>query len=168
MRNKILAIAGIAILIIGATVFAVARGFKGKHGKGEYSWGEKRRHGDMVEHMARKLNLTDAQKQQVKAIIDSTKTTAEGIHTKLDEIRKQLDAATANGQFDETQVRSLASQKAQLEADMLVEHFRVKSQVFAILTPEQRTKAEEMHKRGGHHRKHGPPQGPPPPSSNEQ
>lgn len=160
MRNRILAIAGIAVLVIGATVFALGHGLRGQ-GKG-YGRGEGRRHGDMIEHMSRELNLTDAQKQQAKAIIDSTESTAAGIHTKLDEIRKQLDAATANGQFDETQVRSLASQKAQLDADMLVEHLRAKSQVFAILTPEQRTKAEEMHKRGGrggHHRRPGPPPG---------
>ncbi|MDQ5845632.1 MAG: Spy/CpxP family protein refolding chaperone [Acidobacteriota bacterium] len=159
MRNKILAIAGIAVLVIGATVLALGHGLQRMHGQGK---GEGRGHGDMVEHMFRELNLTDAQKQQVKAILEQTEATAGGIHTKLDEIRKQLDAATANGQFDETQVRSLASQKAQLDADMLVEHLRTKSKVFAILTPEQRTKAEELHKRGGPHgRRHGPP--PPPP-----
>lgn len=162
MRNRILAIAGIAVLVIGATVFALGHGLRGMQGKGGYERGEGRRHGDMVEHMSRELNLTDAQKQQVKAIMDSTVSTAEGIHTRLDDIRKQLDAATANGQFDETQVRTLASQKAQLEADMLVEHLRAKSKVFAILTPEQRTKAEELHKRGGrggHHGRPGPPPG---------
>jgi Spy/CpxP family protein refolding chaperone len=114
----------------------------------------------MLEHMSRALSLTDAQKQQAKAIMDSVESTASGIHAKLDEVHKQLEAATANGQFDEAQVRTLANQEAQLEADMKVEHFRAISKVFGILTPEQRVKAEELHKQMGSHERHpGPPPG---------
>jgi len=157
MRNRILAMAAIAVLVVGATVLALGHGFQGMHG------GPGKRHEDMLEHMSQALNLTDAQKQQVKAIMDSTLAAAEANHAKVEEIHKQLHAATTNGQFDETQVRALANQKAQLDADMMVEHFRAMSKVFAILTPEQRTKAEEMHKQmgpGGPHRRHGAP--PPP------
>jgi Spy/CpxP family protein refolding chaperone len=71
-----------------------------------------------------------------------------------------MEAATANGQFDETKVREVASQQGQLHAEQIVEHERMKAKVFSLLTAEQRTKAEEMHKRGGgEHRRHG---GPPP------
>ena len=150
MRNRILIIAAIAALVVGAAVLAIGHGFQGPGGPG-------RGHGDMLEHMARELNLTDAQKEQVKAIMASAETAGQDIHTKLEEVHKQLDAATANGQFDEAQVRTLANQQAQLEADMTVEHLRAKSKVFAILTAEQRTKAEEMHKRMGGMRRHGPP-----------
>jgi Spy/CpxP family protein refolding chaperone len=114
----------------------------------------------MLEHISRALSLTDAQKAQAKAIMDSVEATASGIHAKLDDVHKQLEAATANGQFDEVQVRALANQEAQLEADMKVEHFRAISRVFAILTPEQRVKAEEMHRQMGQHERH--PGGPPP------
>ena len=154
MRNRILGIAAMAALVIGAAIFALGHGFQGPggHGKGG--------HGDMLEHMSRALNLTAEQKQQAKAIMDSVESTASGIHAKLDDVHKQLEAATANGQFDETQVRALANQQAQLEADMKVEHFRAISKVFAILTPEQRVKAEELHKQMGSHERHpGPPPG---------
>ncbi|MBC8032364.1 MAG: hypothetical protein H7Z16_19930 [Pyrinomonadaceae bacterium] len=41
------------------------------------------------------------------------------------------------------------------------EHLRVKSQAYGILTPAQRTKADEMHKRGGRREQHqGPPRHP--------
>jgi Spy/CpxP family protein refolding chaperone len=156
MRNRILVIAGMAVLVIGAAILALGHGFQGPggHGKGGP-------HGDMLEHMSRALNLTDAQKQQAKAIMDSVESTASGIHAKLGEVHKQLEAATANGQFDETQVRTLANQEAQLEADMKVEHFRAISKVFSILTPEQRVKAEELHKQMGRHERHpGPPRHP--------
>ena len=161
MKKRIIAIASIAVLVVGAAVFAIGHGFQGPgmHGGGPG-------HGDMLEHMARELNLTDAQKQQVKAIMESAESSADGIHAKLEEVHKQLDAATANGQFDEAQVRALANQQGQLEADMTVEHLRAMSKMFAILTPEQRVKAEEMHKRmGGPERRMGPP--PPPPPSQQ-
>jgi Spy/CpxP family protein refolding chaperone len=116
----------------------------------------------MLEHVARELNFTDAQRQQAKAIVEAAQAATQGIHAKLEEVHKQIEAATANGQFDEAQVRALASQQAQLEADMQVEHLRVKSKIFGILSAEQRVKAEEMHKRMGGHRRPGPP--PPPPS----
>lgn len=153
MRRRILGISGIAVLVISVAILALGHGFQGPGGHGKGGG-----HGEMLEHMSRALNLTDAQKEQVKAIMDSVESTAGGIHTKLDEVHKQIGAATANGQFDETQVRTLANQQAQLEADMTVEHFRAMSKVFSILTPEQRTKAEEMHKQMGPHERHpGPP-----------
>ncbi len=156
MKRRIIVIASIAALVIGATIFAVGQGpeaMQRMHGYGRGPHG----HGDMLEHMARELNLTDAQKQQVKTIMESVESSADGIHTKLEEVHKQLEAATANGQFDEAQVRNLANQQAQLEADMRVEHLRAKSKVYSILTAEQRVKAEEMHKRMGRHRRPGPP-----------
>ncbi|SRR6266446_7031629 len=149
MRNRILVISCIAALVIGAAFLALGHGFQGPgmHGKGEG-------HGDMLEHMSRELSLSDAQKQQVKAVMDSVVPTAEGLHAKLEDIHKQIGAATANGAFDEAQVRSLANQQAQLEADLMVEHLRAMSKVYSILTPEQRTKAEAMHKHMESHEGH--------------
>lgn len=161
MKNRILVIAGIAALVIGATIFALAQGHPGM--------GERMRGGgpqDMVEHMSRELNLTDAQKEQVKTLLEAQRATEEERHTKLDAIRKQIDAASANGQFDEAQVRPLANQQAQLMADEMVDHLRLHSKIYGLLTAEQRTKADEMmkmHGEPGHGpgRGHGPP--PPPP-----
>lgn len=164
MKKKILVFAGIAALIIGATVFALAQ----HPGMGE----KMRSHGpgDMVEHMSRELNLTDAQKDQVKALLEAQRATEEERHTKLDELRKQIDAATANGQFDENAVRNLANQQSQLMADEMVDHLRLHSKIYGLLTAEQRTKADQMMKRHGgpggpgERGHHGPP--PPPPPGN--
>jgi len=169
MKKKILVIASIAVLVVAATVFALAQGHQGM--------GEKMRHGgpgDMVEHMSRELNLTDAQKDQVKALMEAQRGTEQERHAKLDDIRKQLDAASANGQFDEEKIRGLANQQAQLMADQMVDHFRLHSKIYGLLTAEQRTKAEQMmkmhggpgrgpgHGPGGPGFHHGPPPPPPP------
>ena len=157
MRNRILIIAGIAALVIGATVFALGQGHPGQ--------GERMRGGgpeEMIEHLSRELNLTDAQKEQAKAILQAQRASEEERHTKLDDIRKQIDAATANGQFDEAQVRPLANQQAQLMADQMVDHLRTHSKLFGLLTAEQRIKADQMMKMHGEPRRspgfgHGPP-----------
>lgn len=159
MTKRILAIAGIAVLVVGATVFALGHGLPGQ-GKGERRRGPEGFRGpgpEMVDHMAKALGLTADQTTQIKTIFEGARAGDEARHTKLEELHKQLEAATANGQFDETKVREIASQQAQLMADQMVEHLRMKSQAYAILTPEQRTKADEMHKGGGPMRRHGGP-----------
>ena len=108
----------------------------------------------------RSLGLSEDQKTQIKALMEGIPATEEARHQKIDELHEQLEALTANGQFDETRVRELANQQAQLHAEQIVEHQRMKAKVFSLLTAEQRVKAEEMHKRGGGgYRRHG---GPPP------
>ena len=166
MNRRILAIAGIAVLVIGATVLALGHAIQGDgrgHGPRD---GRRGPFGpEMIEHMSRELGLTDAQKTQVKAVFDEAMTGEDARRAKDEELHKQLEAITANGQFDETQVRNIANQQGALMAERIVEHERMKSKIFAVLTPEQRTKAEEMHKRGG---PHGPHHGPPPPPRGEQ
>lgn len=157
MRKRIPAIAGIAVLIIGATAFALGHGLQG-HGQGR---GERRKgpgpSPEMVDHMAKELGLNAEQTMQIKAIFEGARAGEDARHARLDELHKQLEAATANGQFDEARVREIANQQAQLMADQMVEHMRMKSKAYSILTPEQRIKADEMHKGGGPYRRHGPP-----------
>src|SRR6266498_5723384 len=164
MRNRILVIAGIAAFVIGATIFALAQGHPGMgeriHGGGPQ---------DMLEHISRELNLTDAQKEQAKAIFEAQRAVEDERHAKLEELHKQIDAATANGQFDEATVRPLASQQAQLMTEEMIDHLRLHSKLYALLTPEQRTKADQMMKKHGEMRHGpGPGHGPPPPPPSEQ
>ena len=101
----------------------------------------------MNEHLARELNLSDEQNAQVKAVFDAEHSTVEGLMKKLDDLREQLRAATANGQFDEAQVRTLANQQGQTQADLIVEHERTKAKIYGLLTAEQRSKLEQLHER---------------------
>jgi periplasmic protein CpxP/Spy len=164
MKKRILVIASIAVLVVAATVFALAQGHPG--GPGQKMRGHEPE--EMIEHMSRELNLTDAQKEQAKALFEAQRGIEEERHAKLEAIHKQIEEATANGQFDEATVRPLASQQAQLMTDEMVDHMRLHSKLFALLTTEQRAKASEMMKRhggpggpGGPGRHHRPP--PPPP-----
>jgi len=156
MKKRIFALTSIVALIVGATILVAARSeavrahfqMAGMQhpGAGEHTFGP-----EMVDHIAQELNLNDSQKAQVKTFFETAQASFAALHQKMDDVDKQLDSVTANGQFDETQVRTFATQKAQLMAEAIVEHERLKSKVYAILTPEQRIKADEMFKR---HREH--------------
>ncbi|MBA2706084.1 MAG: Spy/CpxP family protein refolding chaperone [Blastocatellia bacterium] len=109
--------------------------------------------------------------QKVKSLFDAQQAAEEQRHTKLEDLHKQIEAATANGQFDENTVRNLASQQSQLMTDQMVDHLRLHSQIYGLLTAEQKTKADQMMKMHGEGHgpgpggpgHHGPP--PPPPGS---
>lgn len=163
MRNRIFLLASIVALIIGVTIFAVEKAdpvmghFQHRGARPPHSVGP-----DMVDHIARELNLTEAQKAQTKTIMEAGHTAMAPLQQKMDGLHKQLELATANGQFDEAQVRALATQQAQLMAEKIVEHERMKARIYSILTAEQRGKADEMYKRHSEHLRNSGPHGAPP------
>lgn len=119
-----------------------------------------------IEHLSRALALTDAQTAELKPFLDAERATVEALRKRLDEAHKQIETATANGQFDETQVRTLAGQQAQTMTDLIVEQERVKAKIYNVLTADQRAKAAQLHRHGpGGPRGFGGPPPPPPPDN---
>lgn len=108
----------------------------GRHGK---------RGGDKgMGMMLRGLDLTDAQKAQVKAIHEANFESTKSLREQMKANHDQLETATAGGAFNESQVQAIAQQQGALHAQMIVAREKVKSQVFAILTVDQKAKAAEM------------------------
>jgi Spy/CpxP family protein refolding chaperone len=103
-------------------------------------------HGMFGQRMAQQLGLSDAQQQQIKTIMQAEKPKIQPLMQELKQERQQMNSLTESGNFDEAAVRAAASKQAQTETDLAVERARVKSQIFAVLTPDQRTKAQEMEK----------------------
>jgi protein CpxP len=158
MRNRIFVLMSIVALIIGATIFALGQSdavrshFQHRSDGPPHSFGP-----EMVDHIASVLNFTEAQKAQTKTLMEAGHAAVAPLQQKIEEVRKQLELATAHGQFDEAQVRALATQQAQLMAETIVEHERIKSKIYNLLTQEQRTKADELLKQHSeHHRNSGP------------
>ncbi len=92
----------------------------------------------------RGLDLTDAQREQVKAIMESHRDEQKAIGDRTQAARKALHEAIAADAFDETAVRAKAAEIGAVEADAAVLQARIKSEIFAILTPEQVKKAKEL------------------------
>ena len=143
MKKIITAILAIVLVAIGAMfIFAqTADKPEGKRGFGKRGHFGKRGGQGM---MFRGLELTDEQKSQMKQIRQTSKETVKPIREQMKANRQKLAELSANGDFDQAQVQALAAQQGNLMTQMIVEREKIKSQIFNILTPEQKTKAAEM------------------------
>jgi protein CpxP len=167
-RLTIGALAFVAALLMGVGVYAQHEG--GPHGPGGPGFGHGHGGpggpggpGDMLGHFARELNLTDAQQAQVKQLI-------EAFHEKNKALLEQgpkdgggpLEGLSEN--FDEAAVRAAAQSRAAAHVELEVAHAKLLSQVYALLTAEQKAKVAELKTKFEQHRQQGPP---PPPSGGE-
>ena len=151
-RRIVLAIGIVGLAAIAGLFFARAqeRGWRSWHNRG--AWGWRNQHSNdleqfserMVAFLSRRLNLTDDQQAQINQIISAERPAIEPLVEELAQASQQLRAASADEQFDESKVRGLAAQQSQAIAELIVAKERVKSKVFAVLTPEQRTQATKM------------------------
>jgi len=95
--------------------------------------------------IARKLDLSDAQKTQVQAIIQAERPTFAPLVKQLAANHQQMLVATRGGSYDEAQVRTLATQQAQTLAELMVVRERVIAKVYnTVLTADQKTKADSL------------------------
>ena len=104
------------------------------------------RRGEM-DFMGRYLQLTDAQKAQVKQIMVNEKPTLKLLEQQLHSNRQQLRELEQSGTFDEAKVRAIAAEQSQILTNLTVERSRMRTQIFNILTPEQKSKAIELSNR---------------------
>jgi Spy/CpxP family protein refolding chaperone len=136
MSKKLFIIPAILMaLTAGLATAALAQGSGGGFGHHHKGW--------MLKRMTKQLNLTDAQQTQIKGIMAGEKTKIKPLMQQLHQ-NQQAQDANINGTFDENQARAFASKQAQVMTDLIVEKQRMRSQVYAVLTPEQRQKAQQL------------------------
>ncbi len=99
--------------------------------------------GPRMGFLVKQLNLTDDQQAQMKAIMEKNHTTLKPLMQQSHQIDQQLRQYVM-GTYDEAKVRTLATQKAQIEAELTVAETRIHSQLFQLLTPDQQTKAKQL------------------------
>ena len=145
MRKKFFMVTALVLALAAGLTAAVVQqeaGGKGRH------------HGWMLARMTKELNLTQDQQAKIQAIVETQKAKMQPMRQQLRQNRIAENGNTP-GAFDEAQVRAFATKQAQIEADLTVERERTKSQILAVLTPDQRTKALAlMQQHKGQHRHH--------------
>jgi protein CpxP len=143
MKTKLIVVVSVmALLLCGAAMIASAQAPGGPEGPGFHGG-----HGGFgpMGHMFRELDLTDAQKEQVKSLMQANQPNMKTVMQQMAENRKALLTATANGAYDAAKIQLLANQQAQLQAAMTVQHEALQHQVYTtVLTPEQRLKADQF------------------------
>lgn len=138
-------------IILATILMALAAGLAATASAQHRGMGFGRNNGWMLKHMTKQLNLTDAQQTQIKGIMADEKTKIKPMMQQLRQ-NQQGEDANVNGSFDENQARTFASKQAQLMTDLIVEKERMRSQVYAVLTPEQRQKALQFMQERQQHR----------------
>jgi Spy/CpxP family protein refolding chaperone len=115
------------------------RGPGGPHGPGGP--------GNLLGHLSQALNLTDAQQAQIRQLEETFKESTKGLHEQLEKAGPGGPFGALNGgSFDEAAVRASAQARANLHVELEVAHAKFFSQVYAVLTAEQKAKLNELHK----------------------
>src|SRR5262245_647829 len=136
MTKKALTISVLLAIVAatGALVFAQkAHGGFGRHGM--------RGPGRGMGMVFRQLNLSDEQKSKVKEILAANKAAVKPIFEEMRANHAKLADLKGN---DDAQVAAIAKSQGDLTAQMIVAGQKVKSEIFAILTDEQKAKAEQL------------------------
>jgi protein CpxP len=102
------------------------------------------RRGGMTGMFFRGLDLTDAQKEQIKSINEQARTSSAPFREQLKPFRDQMRALVESGNFNESNARAIAAQQSQIEAELAVIRARTEAAVYNVLTPEQKTKLAEL------------------------
>lgn len=149
-RNAAVALAAVVFLAMAVTAFSQRPGPPGgPPPEGGFPGGPGPRDG--LGPIARDLNLSDDQKAQVKKITDSFEAATKGLHDQLRALHKSEPDPLAGGAFDETAVRAAAQARARINVELEVAHARMMSEVFAVLTPDQKAtliaRRQEMEQR---------------------
>src|SRR5262245_66648028 len=116
-------------------------------GKGAFGWHGGRHGRGMRAAMFRALNLTDEQKAQMKQIRQSYRERTQPLRQELRAKMKGLRQANQGGAFNEALAAQTLTETAGLRAKLMGERFKLRQEMIASLTPEQKAKIEQMRER---------------------
>jgi Spy/CpxP family protein refolding chaperone len=99
--------------------------------------------GEHLKFLSDKLNLTDEQKTQMHSLMQQARPAMKPLMQQQHQIDEQL-RQYVEGNFDQAKVQALAQQKSQVQAQITVEEARVHSQIYQLLTADQKTQLKQM------------------------
>jgi Spy/CpxP family protein refolding chaperone len=112
-------------------------GFMGRGGPAE-------RFGEM---MLGPLDLTDAQRDQIRTIVEARRAATEPLMERAFTAREALQDAIQAQPVDEATIRARSADLAAVEADLAVSRADLQAEIAALLTDEQKAELAEMRER---------------------
>lgn len=94
--------------------------------------------------MLGRLDLSEAQRDQVKKIVDSHQDEQKALGERGRAAHEALDAASSGDMFDEGLIRTRAAELAMVDADAAVARARIYGEVLQVLTADQRSQIKRM------------------------
>jgi periplasmic protein CpxP/Spy len=105
-----------------------------------HAWGMR---GHMMGLPLRQLDLTDAQRAQVKEVMQKEHSTMKPLMQQVHQMHDQLKQYS-EGTYDEAKVQALVSQQAQTLVQLKVQETRIHSEIYQLLTSDQQAKLKEI------------------------
>jgi len=141
-RMQKIAIAAVMAIAVAVPV-AIAQSTDGgaKRARGGH-WAEHRGGGRGMMGF-RSLDLTEAQKAQMKQIHERHSQTLRPLMEQIRAKRHEIRQASQSGTFNEALVTQKLTEIAPLEAKLQGEQFRVHQEMLSVLTPDQKAKLEQ-------------------------
>ena len=94
-------------------------------------------HGGFGGRFFERLNLSDAQQEQIRQIVECNRQSTQALRERGRGTRGEGPAGF-DGTFNEAAVRAAAQQRANARVEMEVAHARMMSEIYNVLTPEQK------------------------------
>lgn len=91
-----------------------------------------------------RLNLTETQKTQMKQIRDSYRERTQSLRQELRAKRQGLRQANQGDTFNEALATQVLTESAALEARLMGERFKMRQEMLALLTPQQKDQLQQM------------------------
>ena len=137
-------------IVIGSLTFAFAqtkdggRSFDGKRPPRGEGFGPPPMRGGFPPHVFEKLNLTDAQKQQIETLQTSLRDSGKEFFEKIRTADEQLRTMVESGSFNEENARQIIIAKASAQTELELIRLRTDAAVFGILTVEQKAQLAQL------------------------
>jgi Spy/CpxP family protein refolding chaperone len=100
--------------------------------------------GPMLGFFTDYLDLSDAQRAQIKQIMAKEKPALEPLFKQEMQSHEQMMQLIQSSNFDEARAQAIATQGAQVHAQLEVQHARVFSEAYQVLTAEQKTRLAQF------------------------
>jgi len=126
----------VTLALMLVPVMAVSQTVEHRHMHGRGMFGE------MLPFHA--VDLTDAQKTQIKQLYQSARPTMQPLFQQARQNHEAMIQLITSGSFDQAKAQALANQSAQIHAQIEAQHAQIASQAYQLLTPEQKTKMSEV------------------------
>ncbi len=139
---SILSISTLALALFAGAAIAADQG----------SEGGSMHHGMMMHHgfghgfglPLHQLNLTDDQKTQIHEIMKTEHATMKPLMQQEFQAHQQMMQLVTSGNFDQAKAAAIATQASQARVQLEVEHAKIASQVYNLLSSDQKAKVADM------------------------
>lgn len=136
MNSKLTALTAVLTLFAGMAVAQAGTDAPMHHSHRGFMGG--------MELPLRQLNLTDDQKTQIKQIFQAEKPSMKPLMQQEHAAHMQMIQLITSGNFEQAKVAAVAAQESQVHMQMEIQHAKMASQIYQLLSSDQKAKVTDI------------------------